>query len=207
METQIFNTQIIRITGFDLQERAQGMIEIEVKVKVKQPERIKHYLDVLGHKFLKKERQEDTYFKSSFRNFEGTGEILRVRKRIPGSDVVTFKGPKLKSEVKAREEIEVNIENSSEAMKLLKKLGYEPWITIEKERETYQFNKFTVSLDKVKDLGHFMEIETKIEGIQSRLEVEQKILNLLNKIGISKNLIERKTYLELILEKHKSASM
>jgi len=183
------------------------MIEIEVKVKVKEPERIKNCLDVLGYKFLKKERQEDTYFKSSFRSFGETGEVLRVRKQIPGSDVVTFKGPKLKSEIKAREEIEVNIENSSEAIKLLKKLGYEPWTTIEKERETYQSDKFTVNLDEVKGLGHFMEIETKIEGNQSKLEVEQEIFNLLNKIGISKNLIEKRTYLELILEKHKSASM
>jgi adenylate cyclase class 2 len=183
------------------------MIEIEVKAKVKEPERVKHYLDVLGYKFLKKQRQEDIYFKSSFRNFGETGEVLRLRKQNPGSDVVTFKGPRLKSEMKAREEIEVDIENSSEAIELLKKLGCEPWITVEKERETYQCNKFTVNLDEVKDLGQFMEIETKIEGTQSKLEAEQEIFNLLNKIGISKNLIEKRTYLELILEKHKSASI
>ncbi|MFQ5822079.1 MAG: class IV adenylate cyclase [Candidatus Heimdallarchaeota archaeon] len=183
------------------------MIEIEVKVRVREPERIKNCLDLLGYEFLKKEHQEDTYFKSSFRSFKETREILRVRKQIPGSDVVTFKRPKLRSEIKAREEIEVNIDNSSEVIKLLTALGYEPWITVEKEREIYRFDKFTISLDKVKDLGHFMEIEAKIEETQSKLEVEQEIFNLLNRIGISKNLIAGRSYFELILEKHKNASM
>lgn len=183
------------------------MIEIELKVRLREPERIVHYLDILGYKFLKRERQEDTYFKSSFRNFEDTGEILRVRKQTPGFDVLTFKRPKLKSEIKAREEIEVHIDSSSEAMKLLKELGYELWITVEKEREIYQFNKLTVSLDKVKDLGYFMEIEAKIEDPQSKLEVEQEIFNRLNELGIPKNLIEKRTYLELILEKRKNAPM
>lgn len=183
------------------------LLEIEIKVKVENPEKIKGRLEALGFKFSKKENQEDTYFKSKFQSFEKTGEVLRFRKRGLLSGIITYKGPKLKSGIKAREEIEVNVDNSSETMKLLKKLGCEPWITVEKERETYKYDEITVSLDKVKDLGHFMEIEIIIEGIQSKLRAEQQILNLLNRIGCSKNLIERRTYLELILEKHKSASI
>ena len=151
------------------------MIEIEVKVRVREPERIKQDLGILGSKFLKKEYQEDTYFKSPFRSYEETGEILRVRKQNTGSDVVTFKGARLESEIEARDEIDVNIESSSKFIKLLKKLGYEPWITVEKEREVYQHDKFTVSLDKVKDLGYFMEIEAKIEAPQAKLQVKQEI--------------------------------
>jgi adenylate cyclase class 2 len=182
-------------------ERGQKMIEIEVKAKVENPKRIMCSLDVLRGRFLKKEHQKDTYFNSPFRNFKETGEILRVRKQIPGNDVLTFKGPRLKSKVKAREEIEVNVENGSTIIKLLEKLGYEPWITVEKEREIWRFNKFTLSLDEVKNLGHFIEIEALVEETQSKPEVEQEILRLLNKIGISKNLIERRTYLELVLDK------
>jgi len=181
------------------------MIEIEVKAKVEDPERIRQRLDDLGCKLLKKVHQKDTYFKSHFRSFKKTGEVLRIRKQIPGGDVITFKGPRLRSKIKAREEIEVKIENSVEAIRLLEKLGFEPWITVEKEREEYQFNKFTLSLDRVKGLSHFIEIETKIEETQSKLEVEHEILGLLNKLGISKKLIEKRTYLELILEKQKNA--
>lgn len=181
------------------------MIEIEIKVKVNDPARIRRNIGALGCKSMEKQFQRDTYFKSSFRDFSETGEILRVRRQNPGPDLITFKGSKLKSEMKVREEIEVNISNVSDAIELLRRLGCEPWITIEKEREIYKFGKFIVSLDKVKDLGLFMEIETKIAGIRSKHEVEQEIFNLLTRIGSSKNLIERRTYLELFLTKHESA--
>jgi len=171
------------------------MYEIEIKARVENLEKIKRSLEELGFKLVRKEYQKDNYFRSTLRNFEQTGEVLRVREQIPGYNLITYKGPRDKSEMKVREEIEVKIENSPDVIKLLHKLGFEMWVTLEKEREMYQFSKFLVSLDKVRDIGNFLEIEIKMEVLQ------QEIFGLLDKIGISRNSIEKRTYLELVLEK------
>lgn len=162
------------------------------------PEKIKDRLEALGFKFSKREKQEDIYFKSKFRSMEKTGEVLRFRKRALLSDIITYKGPTVKSGIKIREEIEVMVEDGSKVEELLKKLGYEPWITVEKIREVFGFEKFFVSLDYVKSLGSFMEIEVIIDESQSKTNAEKEILDLLQKIGVRENLIERKTYLELM---------
>ena len=106
------------------------MLEVEVKVDVEEPEKVKSKFDILECKFLRKEIQKDIYFTSSFRDFKKTGEVLRVRKLASGKDVVTFKGPRLESRVKAREEIEIGVGSSFKTVKLLERLGYRPWITI-----------------------------------------------------------------------------
>ena len=165
------------------------------------PEKIKGRLEALGFKFSKKEKQEDIYFKSKFQSFDKTGEVLRFRKRALLPDILTYKGPKVKSGIKVREEIEAIIEDGSEVEKLLIKLGYEPWITVEKIREVFCFEKFFVSLDYVKSLGSFMEIEQIIDESRSKSKAEQEILELLRKIGISPKHIAKKTYLELIRSK------
>lgn len=168
------------------------LLEIEIKAKVENPEKIKGRLEALGFKFSKKENQEDIYFKSKFQSFEKTGEVLRFRKRGLLSGIITYKGPKVKSRIKIREEIEVIIEDGYEVEKLLKRLGYDPLITVEKIREVFCFEKFSVSLDYVKSLGSFMEIELIIDESQSKSKAEQEVLKLLQKIGIPKNLIEKK---------------
>lgn len=177
------------------------MFEIEVKVRIERFEKIKHSLKELGAILTKKEHQRDNYFLSSIRNFEQTGEVLRVREQIPGNGLITYKGPRLESEMKVRKEIEVRVQNSLDAIELLHELGFNLFFTFEKEREMYQLNEFSVSLDKVRDLGNFLEIELKAEDTQPILQ--QKIFDLLHKIGVSRDSIEKRSYLELILDREK----
>ena len=176
------------------------MFEIEIKVRIEDPIRVEHSLEALGSIFVNKEQQKDTYFRFPFRDFQQTGEVLRVRKQILGRNLMTYKGPKLASGIKVREEIELDIGGESDAIQLLRKLRFEPWVTVEKERIAYRVNNFLVSLDKVKDLGIFMEIETKADDIELK-KIEQEVFKLLDNIGVSRRAIEKRTYLEMILEK------
>jgi len=47
---------------------------------------------------------------------------------------------------------------------ILSGLGYDPAATVRKERERYDFEGCTVTLDTVDGLGEFVEVETEIEG-------------------------------------------
>jgi len=176
------------------------MIEIEVKARIRDPEKIKRHLGNLGYRMMRSKCQVDNYLKPTFRNFAETGEILRIRRQKQGPDLITYKGPKQKSKIKVREEIEVGIADGVEMTELLRKIGFEPWITVVKERTTYKSGNFVINIDKVNELGTFVEIETKISD-RSSLEMDDEIISLLDKIGVSRVSIERKTYLELVQEK------
>jgi len=52
-----------------------------------------------------------------------------------------------------------------------------------------------LSLDKVENLGFFLEVEGK------KVSDKEKILNFMKKLGIKKNQFVEKSYFELIMEK------
>ena len=91
------------------------MIEVEVKAKIENFEDMKKKLENLGAIKSKKEFQEDIYFNSPIVDFAKSDEALRIRTTKENNNTnifITYKGPKIDSESKTREEIEIGIENS-----------------------------------------------------------------------------------------------
>ncbi len=153
--------------------------------------------------FMRKEEQEDIYFQHPCRNFAETDEALRIRiKRFNGhlEAFLTYKGPKLDNMSKTRREIEVPISDVKLYLDILNSLGFEKVITIEKIREKYYVEKgITITLDEVKGLGKFVEVEElATEEAEIKKEVE-KLKNILLALGVRQ--FERKSYLELISER------
>ncbi|MCD6406538.1 class IV adenylate cyclase [Candidatus Aerophobetes bacterium] len=168
------------------------MLEVELKAKIEDEDKIEKVLLKEGATFIRKENQVDTYFSHPCRDFGLTDEAFRVRE-VNGEFSLTFKGPRVDRMVKTRREIEVKIEG--EIFQLLRALGFSPFKKIIKERKIYEWRGLILSLDKVENLGFFLEVEGK------KISDKEKILNFMKKLGIKKNQFVEKSYFELIMEK------
>jgi adenylate cyclase class 2 len=179
------------------------VIEREVKLKLKgmSIEELKNKLLKDQIKYIGVEKQTDIYLNSKFRNFKETDEALRIRK-VNNTVELTYKGPKFSSKSKSREEITVEINDENAMLKILQKLDIYPVYSVSKERYTFIDNNFNICLDKVEGLGEYIEIE----GINSD---ENKLLEYINDFIRKYNInveMERKSYLELLVEKNESSS-
>ena len=178
------------------------MIEVEVKAHVNDFNEVKEELKKLSAKKVKIEHQKDTYFNNpSYRDFEKSDEALRIRNTTINNEesqiILTYKGPKMDDVSKTRKEIEVNIENSKNASLILENLGFKPAADVEKNRTTYSFNEYIITLDKVHKVGKFVEIEKEMSEGEDFKEALDNIFKIYKKLGIEEG-FERRSYLELM---------
>ena len=156
----------------------------------------------------------DTYYRHPCRDFAQTDEGLRIRRSFPAmTSFLTYKGPKIDSETKTRQEIEFPLfpETSDGCQNLLEALGFRPVEVVRKFRKTteyrYENREYHLCLDSLpvlKDRGlpsEFLEIETIAEQ-DALSEARESILRFAQTLiaeGRLGNTI-RKGYLEMILD-------
>lgn len=176
------------------------MLEVEVKAHVSDFKDIKDKLLQIGAHKLKKEHQEDIYFNAPHRDFAKTDEALRIRK-IPqkeGNEIIlTYKGSKLDDKSKTRKEIEVTVDKRENIASILENLGFNPVKTIKKDRVIYLLDEFIITLDKVWEVGNFVEIEREVAEGENYQDTLEEIFEIYQKLAI-KNGFERRSYLELL---------
>lgn len=119
-------------------------------------------------------------------------EALRVR-RVEGESILTYKGARQDSKIKTRPEIETKVEET--ILDILRVLGFSEVRRVVKQRDTYQWDKLKVYLDKVEGLGEFLEVE----GQDS--EDKHKILGLLGSLNIAPEELVGESYLEMLEER------
>ncbi|MFX1501584.1 MAG: class IV adenylate cyclase [Promethearchaeota archaeon] len=195
------------------------MIEVEIKVKISEPEIIKKKIMDNGGFYKLSLIHEDIYFNmpDGLRNFKETDEALRLRKSIEfnkfaisnGKEFnffLTYKGKKVDNSTKTREEIEIKIDNIEKLSKLLRLLGFQEVLIVNKERELYEIKYKTHHIEMLIDYiqilnQYFIEVECLLDS-SNNLETTRSILfELLNLFGIKKEESIRKSYLELIMDK------
>jgi len=176
------------------------MIEVEVKAKISHPYEIIKRLNTQAT-FLKEIYQEDIYFNAPDRDFKITDEALRIRISSEGPEL-TYKGPKIGNLIdKTREEISININDLKKTRIILEKLGFREVDKVSKKRILFQFNDLSISVDFVEDLGEFIEIEGLV-NTQNEIEIKRKeIFDCLNGLDIPFEDCERRSYLELLINK------
>jgi len=176
------------------------MLEIEVKAKVKSGRKLEEALHKIGAKFDKEVEEEDIYFSHPSRDFGKTDEALRLRKMTkPKKEFfLTYKGKKIDKITKTREELTINIRNADyeKTKEILLKLGFKEVMEIKKRRKLYKFKDFLISIDFVKNLGTFAEIEKKGKKYDA-----EEMLGFMKKLGLGKSIT--KSYLELLMERFK----
>ncbi len=175
-------------------------IEVEIRAKVDDFNGIKKSLDKIGGNFIKSENQIDKIFgaarflDSEHKIIEG-GIVARIRE-IDRKSTLEFK-----EILREKGGIELNCPMASIEIgeKMLKKLDFEEAFTVKKNREIYSYNGFTICLDKVEQLGNFIEIEKEITSEEKIEGTRKECLDLLEKIAPSSK-IENKKYGDLMQE-------
>jgi adenylate cyclase class 2 len=172
------------------------MLEVEAKAHLDDPQAAVRRLIDMGAREVFYSVQRDTYYRHPGRDFAATDEALRIREE-EGRAILTYKGPKVDTETKTREELEVTLVDHKAMGTLLLRLGFEPVAVVEKHRRGFRLGELEVDVDEVKGLGHFLEVESKGEGA---LEEERgRVLGLLRELGLERT--ERRSYLELLLQR------
>jgi len=181
------------------------MLEIEQKFEVESFQELEKKLASINVKLLKEDYEVDHYLNAPDRDFAKTGEAFRIR-RISDSNFLTYKGPKLDSKVKMREEIEVPIpageKGFQDHLKVFLALGYKFVAKVSKRRRTYSLIKegfnIALSLDEVETLGFHVEVE-----IVANEEDSARAVTVVQKLSedLGLNRVQPKSYLRLVLEK------
>ncbi|UXD21492.1 adenylyl cyclase CyaB [Ignicoccus pacificus DSM 13166] len=176
-------------------------MEFEIKLRIEDPQRIEETLLKLGGEFMGTRVEIDTYFNfdcngGCCRNFAETDEAIRLRLR-DSKCILTYKGPRISKEVKAREEIEVEVGDCNAITKILEKMCLKPVAQVKKKRRYWKLGNATITIDYVEELGTFMEIEVVGEDAS---EARSIIDDLRRRIAPSSEVVEE-TYLEMLLKK------
>jgi adenylate cyclase class 2 len=181
------------------------MIEIEVKASVKDPKQLERSLIGFGATPIGIETQSDTYYNAPYRDFGKTDEALRIRVE-DGKSILTYKGPKMDKVSKTRKEVQTEIKDLDGMGNILSSLGFVPVATVSKKRKNFRIGDFFISLDEVRDLGNFIEVEIDVKDSRNFQEKVEIIFKFMGKLGISRESSIRKSYLEMILEKKEGSN-
>lgn len=173
------------------------MIELEIKVPCKDLAALEARLKNVGAQHVEDREQVDVYFSHPTRDFGVTDEALRLRRENDRSRI-TYKGPKLDLDTKMREEIELEVEDLVRMSAVLERVGFKPYLRVAKHRVVYSYQGIEFCLDRVEGLGDFVELEYEGEDLEDGRE---RIMRLKLELGLEGN--ERRSYLELLLEKKK----
>ena len=159
--------------------------EIEIQAKIKRPKETEKKLKRVG-KFIKVRKQVDKYFVSGKRNFfskEPPIEYLRIRYEKDKNHLnYSFLHFGRNGWLRKTDEYETLIEKPEIVEEILKKLGFILKVTVIKTRKYFNCGNFEVTLDQIRGLGDFMEVEAKknFGGVDKTRKACQKFLDGLN---------------------------
>jgi adenylate cyclase class 2 len=185
----------------------KSTIEIEIKARIPSIEDMAARLEQEGATFEAELDHEDVYYDlpEEMGTFWASDEALRVRSSKNGTDgtekaFLTYKGPKLDKRTKTRTEIEVGIEDAAKAEAMLEALRYRLAVAVRKHRRLYRLDDVEITLDEVEHLDDkFMELEIMGDACNAD-EGKERLFATLERLGVSRDDCERKSYLELLLE-------
>jgi len=185
-------------------------IEVEIKIAIDNFEEIKAKVSSIG-KLIKLIHQIDEYYVPSHRDFFAQKphptEWLRIR---TNPDKIIFEydksiNKKANGEQECTEEYETEILNADEFRKILKFLDFKYVVTVDKQREYWDCGDLEIALDKIKDLGDFIEVEAK-GSFKNNVDAKNACVKFLEDIGIKdvESLKINRGYAGLILDKTKN---
>ena len=177
--------------------------EVEQKFPVSDMPALEQALGALGASISAANEEIDLYYAHPSRDFAKTDEALRIRRK-GGKHCITYKGPKIDTTTKTRQEIELPLgeaENTTEAWNdLLTALCFTPIAEVRKLRRKalveWEGRTIEASLDQIEGLGTFAELELVVapSGLEA---AKTAIASLAARLGLHES--ERRSYLQLLL--------
>lgn len=170
-------------------------MEIEIRAKVISLKTIEKKLDEWGAVLSKENKQNDVYFGEKYL-YNKTGHSFMLRVRDEGEKIfLTYKGAKMKKDG-IWEEYEFPVGDKKMAIQMLEAMGLERIIKVHKIRKEYKFRKLSICLDKIIELGNFVEIEI----VGNNKNVKTELYDMMKKLGIKKVDIIHKGYISMLLK-------
>src|SRR4051812_45343590 len=128
-------------------------VEIEAKMAVPDHGVVRARLQDQGAQPAGKIAETNVFFDTEDRSLLAADEGLRLRRNLntdTGIDehVITYKGPRQHGHLKKRDEVELTVANSDDAIQLLERLGFVRMLTFEKRRESWKLGGCKVELDE-----------------------------------------------------------
>jgi predicted adenylyl cyclase CyaB len=181
-------------------------VEVEIKVPVDENAFLK-LRDKLNNiaKFVETLQQKDKYFVPAHRDFlepKFPFEWLSIRKR-GDRNILNYKHwhPENVELSTHCDEFETEIINPLHLEKIFSVLNIKELVTVEKEREVFTYNdEFEIALDTVKELGHFIEIES-MKDFGSIEATREKIIEFAKTLGIDTSKLDKGGYPLALMEK------
>ncbi len=184
-----------------------GDTEIEIKIKIDEDtfSRVKEKLRKTAE-FKKKSQQVDDYYMPKHRNFlepKIPYEWLRIGIR-GGKTILNYKHYYINKEAGTGthcDEIEIEIQDVEQLRKLFAALNFRKLVTVDKEREIYMYGDgFEIALDRVRDLGCYVEIEAK-KDLGSVEETRKKLFELAGNLGVDASNLDKLGYPYALMQK------
>lgn len=162
------------------------MKEIEVKAKVYDPALLLKNLKNLGADFSGPTIQVDSIYvkdKNVFLDFKPETNFLRIREQN-GKTVFTLKRSVINELDKIEKELE--IKDKKVMAEILELMDYHEAVKIIKIRRKCYLNNYEICLDKVEDLGSFVEVESLVKDGNS-LKIQSEMFEFLETLGVNKS--------------------
>ena len=88
------------------------------------------------------------------------------------------------------DEYETKIDNIDQMHKIIELLGFKKLLTIDNNKSNYKTDKYEITIEEVKDLGNFMEVEYCTNENVNIKEIKEEINNFIKDLGfkVSKEL-------------------
>lgn len=179
-------------------------IEIEIKLPLKNPEKLINELNSKAKQDGRDIFQKDSYYIPAHRNFLDNTypyEWLRLRETSKGAslDYKHFH-PENVEKTDYCDEFQTKVENVDALRKIFANLNFNEIIVVEKSRNTWNFKGVEIAIDNVKDLGFYIELEAKKEFNDVK-EAKQYLFDVLSELNAEVGEEDIRGYPYLVLEK------
>jgi adenylate cyclase, class 2 len=179
------------------------MQEVEIKFRIERSSisGLVSKLGVLGYEHAGDMHQVDAVYlgagHKSFATFTPGDVVARVRLSNDEVSLTT----KRKLGDSNNEEYEVVCSDYATAKNILAALGMNEVVEVDKTRIEYKKDSITVTLDEVKNLGHYVEIEILVPIGGDASAAENTIMETAASLGLGTDDIEPKKYDALLMAK------
>ena len=182
-------------------------IEMEAKVPLLNKNETVINLTKAGKQTEKDLRQNDTYYTPAHENFiekKPISEWLRLRQT---EDEVTINYKNWSNNGKNNKisckELEVGLDDFNGMKQIMEALDFKEIIVVDKTRNSWEYNDIVISVDEVKNLGDFIELEFKTNLFDNEEESLNYILNAIRELNINVGDQIFAGYPQLVMEKNK----
>ena len=167
-------------------------MEIEIKSTYDDKEKIRKRLVELGAKEEKVKHQIDEYYNHPSIDTRETNEYIRLRYKKDAKDGIFAHHINIADGV--NKEYEVEVSDIETFKQILKGLKFPLLGVIDKRREGYELDEFKITLDDVKDVDNFIEIE--VDGEENEIaEKKESCYKMLEKLGVPRSNVCKKVWL------------